>query len=152
MVVMNPTPFMHPYNVRFRRAEPRRPDQAEGTEECQASESAFISWDFWSYGFGRIQTIPGVHLTYGKDDARLRGFVEYPVPDREHSETIDWDENPPSRVRCHDWPDKLGKSYWAWDKTRWVAPPKYKVPDTGAAFSAKGGPPPQKKDEQHTEQ
>ena len=37
------------------------------------------------------------------------------------------DRSPPGRVRCHDWPDKLGKGYWAWDTVRWVPPPKLEV-------------------------
>lgn len=37
------------------------------------------------------------------------------------------DRRPPGRVRCHDWPDKLGKGYWAWDTVRWVPPPKLEV-------------------------
>lgn len=109
MIVMNPVPFTPPYNVRFRRGEPRRPDQREGDEECQSSESMFISWDFWRYGFGRVQTVPGVHLTYGKGDARTRGWVEYPRPELSYRERFEWVDEPPVKVRCHDWPDKLGK-------------------------------------------
>lgn len=37
------------------------------------------------------------------------------------------DPRPPGRIRCHDWPDKLGKGYWAWDTVRWVPPPKLEV-------------------------
>ena len=134
MVVMSPTPFLPPYNVRFRRGVPRAPHQRPGEEECQASESSFISWDFWKYGFGRIQTVPGVHLTYGKDDARVRGWVDFPHPDAQHPERIQWKDDPPAKVRCHDWPDKLGKGYWAWDNVRWVDPPKLEVPP-GAALT-----------------
>ncbi|WOO82265.1 Alpha-1,3-mannosyltransferase CMT1 [Vanrija pseudolonga] len=123
MAVMNPVPFLPPYNVRFRRGVPRRPDQQPGEEECQASESSFISWDFWKYGFGRIAVVPGIHLTYGKDDSRVRGYVEYPLPDAQHSEKIEWVDEPPRKVRCQDWPDKPGKGHWAWDGTRWTDPP-----------------------------
>lgn len=35
---------------------------------------------------------------------------------------------PPRRVRCHDWPDKPGKGYWAWDTVRWVEPPALVIP------------------------
>ena len=83
VVVMNPIPFLPPYNVRFRRGAeaPSGSDLTAADMECQMSESAFISWDFWKYGFGRIQVVPGIHATYGKDDARLRGWVEFPTPD-----------------------------------------------------------------------
>jgi alpha-1,3-mannosyltransferase len=92
---MNPRPFFPPYNVRFRRGAPKSLLSMEW--ECQASESSFISWDFWKvshprplcrltnsadeqYGFGRILTVPGVHACYGKGDAQLRGWVEFPAP------------------------------------------------------------------------
>nr|XP_019050892.1 hypothetical protein I302_01335 [Kwoniella bestiolae CBS 10118]OCF29822.1 hypothetical protein I302_01335 [Kwoniella bestiolae CBS 10118] len=88
ITVLNPQPFYPPYNVRFRRAKPR----TEQFWECQASESSFISWDFWKYGFGRVQVIPGVHATYGKEDAMLRGWVEWPTPGPGNGarEEIDW--------------------------------------------------------------
>ncbi|WWD20893.1 hypothetical protein CI109_105371 [Kwoniella shandongensis] len=124
ITVLSPTPFLPPYNVRFRRGKPRTDD----FWECQASESSFISWDFWKYGFGRIAVIPGVHATYGKEDAMLRGWVEWPQEEPGYSELISWDNNPPPKVRCHDWPDKPGKGYWAWDTVRWVDPPKLEVP------------------------
>ncbi|KAL7420912.1 hypothetical protein Q5752_004866 [Cryptotrichosporon argae] len=134
IAVMAPTPFLPPYNVRFRRGTPRRPDQAPGEEECQASESQFIAWDFWKYGFGRVQTVPGVHLTYGKDDARVRGWVELPEPSEEDKleERIDWSDTPPAKVRCHDWPDRPGKGWWAWDSVRWVDAPRLEVPPNAA--------------------
>ncbi|AFR98256.1 hypothetical protein C343_06232 [Cryptococcus neoformans C23] len=124
ITVMSPEPFLPPYNVRFRRGTPRTDD----FWECQASESSFISWDFWKYGFGRIAVVPGVHATYGKGDAMLRGWVEWPSEEDSYGETIWWDPNPPHKIRCHDWPDKLGKGYWAWDTVRWVKPPKLEIP------------------------
>ncbi|KAK6906432.1 hypothetical protein I204_00758 [Kwoniella mangroviensis CBS 8886] len=126
ITVLNPQPFYPPYNVRFRRGQPR----TEKYWECQASESSFISWDFWKYGFGRVQVVPGVHATYGKEDAMLRGWVEWPNPGPggNGKEEIDWIDQPPNKVRCHDWPDKPGKGYWAWDTVRWVDPPKLEAP------------------------
>ncbi|WVR08784.1 hypothetical protein IAU60_005842 [Kwoniella sp. DSM 27419] len=125
ITVLNPKPFLAPYNVRFRRGQPR----TDEFWECQASESSFISWDFWKFGFGKVQVVPGVHATYGKEDAMLRGWVEWPTPSDGLVEQISWDEKPPSKVRCHDWPDKPGKGYWAWDTVRWVDPPKLEVPN-----------------------
>ena len=81
IAVMAPEPFLPPYNVRFRRGA-GAPDDGSGRTaadvECQASESSFISWDFWKYGFGRILVVPGVHVCYGKEDAQTRGWVEWP--------------------------------------------------------------------------
>ncbi|GMK56330.1 hypothetical protein CspeluHIS016_0301700 [Cutaneotrichosporon spelunceum] len=129
MLVINPTPFAPPYNVRFRRGTPRHPDQREGEEECQSSESMFLSWDFWRYGFGRVLTVPGVHLTYGKGDTHSRGWVELPSPDASHKEEVSWLIEPPPKVRCHDWPDKLGKLHWAWNSVRWTDAPVFESPD-----------------------
>jgi hypothetical protein len=99
---MRPDPFYPPYNVRFRRGKPTGLPSDYNTNEilkdeyeCQASESSFISWDFWKYGFGRIAVVPGVHACYGKDDARIRGWVEYPELEDEkmgYSEKIAWDD------------------------------------------------------------
>ena len=91
ITVLNPTPFLPPYNVRFRRGKPKSMLQM-GEMECQWSESAFISWDFWKYGFGRVQVVPGVHACYGKEDAMMRGWVEWPQPTRELGEDIWWED------------------------------------------------------------
>ncbi|ODN77733.1 hypothetical protein L202_04874 [Cryptococcus amylolentus CBS 6039] len=124
VAVMSAEPFLPPYNVRFRRAAPRTDD----FWECQASESSFISWDFWKYGFGRIAVVPGAHATYGKEDAMMRGWVDFPDEGDGQVEEIRWNDYPPKRIRCHDWPDKPGKGYWAWDTVRWVEPPPLETP------------------------
>lgn len=49
---MNPRPFFPPYNVRFRRGTPKSLLSMEW--ECQASESSFISWDFWKVSPGFV--------------------------------------------------------------------------------------------------
>lgn len=99
IAIMRPDPFYPPYNVRFRRAQStgRSPDMDHRIIlppeiECQQSESSFISWDFWKYGFGRVMVVPGIHACYGKDDARVRGWVEFPNPDEWHSELVVWDD------------------------------------------------------------
>ncbi|KAK4689662.1 alpha-1,3-mannosyltransferase, partial [Tremellales sp. Uapishka_1] len=124
MAVLNPLPFLPPYNVRFRRGKP----QTETEFECQASESTFISWDFWKFGFSRILVVPGVHAAYGKGDAMVRGWVEWPRPEPGFSEIVEWQDEPPPKVRCHDWPQKNGKGWWAWDTVRWVDPPTFENP------------------------
>ena len=87
-------PFLPPYNIRFRRGAtpPSGSDLTSADMECQQSESSFISWDFWKYGFGRIQVVPGVHACYGKEDAMLRGWLEFPMADEGHSEMIEWQD------------------------------------------------------------
>jgi len=72
---MNPTPFLPPYNVRFRRGAKAPPgsDLTAADVECQAS---------------------GVHACYGKEDAMMRGWVEFPNEDFEngYSEAIEWSD------------------------------------------------------------
>jgi len=51
IAVMNPRPFFPPYNVRFRRGAPKSLLSMEWV--CQASESSFISWDFWKVSQSR---------------------------------------------------------------------------------------------------
>nr|ODN74933.1 hypothetical protein L203_06616 [Cryptococcus depauperatus CBS 7841] len=133
IAVMTPEPFLPPYNVRFRRGTPR----TEEFWECQLSECSFISWDFWKYGFGRIAVIPGVHATYGKKDAMTRGWIEWPLEGDGLHEKIRWNDRPPERIRCHDWPDKLGKEHWAWDTVRWVKPPNLEIPPTPSDINSK---------------
>lgn len=44
------------------------------------------------YGFGRILVVPGVHACYGKGDAQLRGWVEFPQPNEGYSEMVTWQD------------------------------------------------------------
>lgn len=57
MVVMDPAPFLPPHNVRFRRG-----DHEKG--ECSASECSLIAQDLWKAGFGRIQVVPSVQVSF----------------------------------------------------------------------------------------
>jgi hypothetical protein len=38
--------------------------------------------------------VPGVHACYGKEDAMMRGWVEFPNPDEEagYTEAITWQD------------------------------------------------------------
>lgn len=44
------------------------------------------------YGFGRILVVPGVHACYGKEDAQMRGWVEFPQPAKGFSEMVNWQD------------------------------------------------------------
>ncbi len=92
--VLSPTPFLPPYSIRFRRGAtaPHGSQLTSADLECQQSESSFISWDFWKYGFGRVQVVPGVHACYGKEDAMLRGWVEFPDEGEGSEEAITWED------------------------------------------------------------
>ncbi len=94
IAVLSPTPFLPPYNLRFRRGAvaPRGSKFSSADRECQQSESSFISWDFWKYGFGRIQVVPGVHACYGKEDAMIRGWVEFPMKEEGYSDVVAWED------------------------------------------------------------
>ncbi|WRT70750.1 uncharacterized protein IL334_007749 [Kwoniella shivajii] len=46
----------------------------------------------------------------------------------ERRDTVDWIDKPPAKVKCHDWPDALGKSHNIWNTLRWVDSPKLEIP------------------------
>ncbi|KAJ9093137.1 hypothetical protein QFC19_008480 [Naganishia cerealis] len=56
MAVLDPKPFLPPYNIRFRRSDPSK-------AECAASECGLICSDYWREGFGRIQVVPSVQAS-----------------------------------------------------------------------------------------
>lgn len=59
MVVLAATPFLAPYNLRYRRGDKRK----EG--ECQASECELVNRDLWEAGWGRVQVVPSVQVRIG---------------------------------------------------------------------------------------
>ena len=73
IAVMNPKPFFPPYNVRFRRGAPKSLLSMEW--ECQASESSFISWDFWKVCHRGAVRCRG-HRPSGLLPARQGGIVD----------------------------------------------------------------------------
>ncbi|ORX37681.1 cryptococcal mannosyltransferase 1-domain-containing protein [Kockovaella imperatae] len=124
LVVLDPAPFLPPYNVRFRKG-----DASKG--ECTASECTLVAQDFWANGFGRVQVVPSVQLAYeihpakeNRDDLAMQqeklGWVDGVPPESEA--TISWSTTPPPRVRCHPWPEINGISANVWEKTLWVDP------------------------------
>jgi len=62
LAVLDPKPFLPPYNIRFRRGK-------QG--ECAASECSLIAADFWKVGFGRVQVIPSVQVSFQHLDIPL---------------------------------------------------------------------------------
>lgn len=128
MVVLNPKPFLPPYNVRFRRSS-----HADG--ECAASECTLICSDFWKHGFGKIQVVPSIQLAYERDVAVQ---TEYRMQQERHAlgwedgvprskgrlggKGLQWQKEPPAKVRCNAWPEKNGLDGNVWAKTTWVDP------------------------------
>lgn len=53
MAVLAATPFLPPFNVRFRRGR---------ANECAASECELVSRDLWEKGWGRVQVVPSVQV------------------------------------------------------------------------------------------
>ncbi|KAL1409081.1 hypothetical protein Q8F55_005905 [Vanrija albida] len=125
LAVLSPTPFLPPFNVRFRRGNP-----AKG--ECAASECTLIAADFWKYNWGRVQVVPSVQVAYGRKAAvetalELRKSEERlgwrdGVPPRNRDAMVAWEFGAPPEVRCHPWPEKNGLDANVWEKTEWVKP------------------------------
>lgn len=88
IVAVDPVVFEEPYNVRFRRGSPER--DSTGFQECQASESSLLPWDMRINGYYKLLVVPGVHCTYGKGDATVRGWLEYPDGDKEKNDNFIW--------------------------------------------------------------
>lgn len=127
VAVLDPKPFLPPYNVRFRRSR-------RDVDECAASECTLICSDFWKHGFGKIQVVPSVQLAYERDVAIQ---TEYRMQQERHTlgwqdgvprskgrldRGLQWQREPPAKVRCNAWPEKNGLDGNVWAKTSWVDP------------------------------
>lgn len=60
MVVLAATPFLEPFNVRYRKG---RIDEGE----CPMAECNQLATDFWKHGWGRVQIIPSVQVAYDRE-------------------------------------------------------------------------------------
>lgn len=125
LAVLSPTPFLPPFNVRFRRSNLK-------LDECAASECTLIASDFWKYGWGRVQVVPSVQLAYSHKVAdetaralkRRKAILGWRngVPPAKHDSRIKWAKDAPQRVRCHPWPETNGLDANVWKTTKWVPP------------------------------
>ncbi|OCF43850.1 alpha-1,3-mannosyltransferase CMT1 [Kwoniella heveanensis CBS 569] len=126
MAVLDPKPFLPPFNIRFRRSD-------RSQDECAASECTLIASDFWKIGFGKVQVVPSVQFAYERDVALdiiedlgkqkwQLGWIDGVPPKDEQSTKTDWINRPPPKVRCHPWPEVNGLSANVWEETKWVGP------------------------------
>lgn len=98
MAVMSVKPFLEK-SIRFRR---------NFADECYMGEPTLLCKDFWANGFGKIFVVPSVWVAYSQNASiaikRSQGYVEDHVHDSEPNaglqELIDWEERPPSRIKC----------------------------------------------------
>lgn len=138
MAVLAPTPFLPPHNLRFRRGR-------EG--ECAASECELICRDLWEVGWGRVQVVPSVQVSWRCSGAefslgtfetspstlpalstlicnRWDGQGQIPMlfgrTSECHSERAD--PRPPSQVKCYEWPEVLGLNANVWQNVSWSPP------------------------------
>nr|XP_031858426.1 uncharacterized protein CI109_006189 [Kwoniella shandongensis]KAA5525498.1 hypothetical protein CI109_006189 [Kwoniella shandongensis] len=127
MAILSPEPFLPPHNIRFRRG-----DLAKG--ECAAAECLLVAADFWKVGKGRVQVVPSVQFAYDRDVAldviedlsaqkQSLGWNDGVPPQEEEEDFfMEWTTRPPSKVRCHPWPEVNGLAANVWEETRWVEP------------------------------
>ena len=93
MVVLSPVPLLA--GVRLRRG-----DLEKG--ECSAAECSQLASDYWKAGFGRVQIVPSVQLTYWRDVALdVRDALE------EQQKELGWKNGVPPKVydKPVKWPD-----------------------------------------------
>ncbi|RSH93260.1 hypothetical protein EHS25_007614 [Saitozyma podzolica] len=125
LAVLAATPFLEPNRLRFRRSDGSR-------DECAASECSLIANDLWKAGWGRVQVVPSVQVSYERNVAedileelskqkKELGWEDGVPPDWRDPH-VNWIAEPPEKVRCHPWPDAPGLSANVWENTRWVDP------------------------------
>lgn len=85
--MLSPTPFLPPFNVRFRRG-----NTAKG--ECAASECTLVAADFWKYNWGRVQVVPSVQVAYQRKPA-----VETALELRKAQDRLGWKDGVPPKNR-----------------------------------------------------
>jgi len=72
--------------------------------ECHQGEPSLFCKDMWHHGFGRIAVVPTVNLVYsdevGKTIKELKGYVSDWGSKEEGVRLIEWQDDPPERVKC----------------------------------------------------
>ncbi|KAL9022987.1 MAG: hypothetical protein Q9180_008450, partial [Flavoplaca navasiana] len=122
MAAMSAKPFIEK-GIRFRRS---------GENECYMGEPTLLAKDFWREGFGKILVVPSVWVAYSHGASvkvkEEKGYVEENVketqPEAGMQELIEWDEEPPSSIKC---------PIPSYSDPQWV-PPYDGYVDTGAGF------------------
>ena len=77
---------------------------ARAENESFQGEPSLFAKDMWFHGYGKISVIPSVNLGYS-DDAlakikTLKGFVSSHVVSKSDGILIDWELQPPAKVKC----------------------------------------------------
>ncbi|KAI4275074.1 MAG: hypothetical protein LQ337_003485 [Flavoplaca oasis] len=122
MATLSAKPFIEK-GIRFRRSR---------ENECYMGEPTLLAKDFWKEGFGKILVVPSVWVAYSHAASvkvkAEKGFVEDNVKEEEPEEgmreLIEWDEEPPSSIKC---------PIPSYSDPQWV-PPYDGYVDTGAGF------------------
>lgn len=95
--------------IKFRRS-------VEG--ECFMGEPTIFCKELWQLGYGRIAVIPSVNLEYSDHTSRRikeeKGRVSKLVENMENDK-IDWDPNPPEKVKCA--PDWDAQTWLPWNES-----------------------------------
>ncbi|KAL8879354.1 MAG: hypothetical protein Q9198_003015 [Flavoplaca austrocitrina] len=98
MAAMSARPFIEK-GIRFRRSR---------ENECYMGEPTLLAKDFWKEGFGKILVVPSVWVAYSHGASvkvkEEKGYVEENLkedePEEGMQEMIEWDEEPPSSIKC----------------------------------------------------
>ncbi|RFN44452.1 hypothetical protein FIE12Z_11311 [Fusarium flagelliforme] len=89
-------------------------------DECFQGEPQLFCKDLWHKGYRKIAVVPSVSLEYtdarGKDIKKLKGFTNEVVQHMDESKAnIDWQYEPPEKVKCMPSFDR--QTWLPWDES-----------------------------------
>ncbi|RGP61474.1 hypothetical protein FSPOR_10002 [Fusarium sporotrichioides] len=89
-------------------------------DECFQGEPQLFCKDLWHRGYRKIAVVPSVSLEYtdarGQDIKKLKGFTNEMVQHMDESKAhIDWQYDPPEKVKCMPSFDR--QSWLPWDES-----------------------------------
>ena len=106
-VVVTAKPFIE--GLRFR---------ATRGSECFQGEPSIFCKEMWYLGFRKIAVIPSVNLEYNDESAKKikaqKGYVSQWLERQDETRKIDWEQEPPSQVKCL--PKFDNQTWFLWDE------------------------------------
>ncbi|KAL8834053.1 MAG: hypothetical protein Q9170_003945 [Blastenia crenularia] len=96
--------------------------RAELPGECPQGEPKSLCRDFWINGYGKIAVVPTVNIDYSDKGAKKvkaeKGYVSDWMGRGAEEQQIEWQENPPEKVKCM--PSYQNQTWLEWDAPKGV--------------------------------
>lgn len=78
--------------------------RASKENECFQGEPKLLAKDFWAHGYDKIAVVPSVNVGYSDELSTsfkaAKGYVSSHVVNASHDTKIEWEKQPPQKVRC----------------------------------------------------